>query len=331
MDATEQAIDQTLRIVLSGAEYTLRLSGAGAERLAAALWSVATTRQKTRGKARLAALLKSQSELKVFSITETQLKDFAREARRYGVLYAVIKGTEGNPDALADVMVKAEDAAKINRIAERLAVAEFDESDVVAEVEREQDRDGQVTLGGPEMGPFDESVLALGGMGAPDRGVVPKDTDALLDEILTGTNREVAGQQNPTGAKTGSPAPSEPSSRKDGQPQNRTSAETDGRPRDQRAAEADRPPRGQDAAEADAAALDGGNASTERASKTRDGTGFGEGRGRESVRAKIAQKRRDRAGRSKDAEKPARTRSTGHQAPATRRRRKPKSKTVKGR
>jgi hypothetical protein len=184
MDATEQAIDQSLRIVLLGTEYTLRFSGAAAERLAAALWSVATTQQKTRGKARLAALLKSGKELKVFSITETQLKDFAKEARRYGVLYAVIRGTEKNPDALVDVMVKAEDAAMINRIAEKLAVAEFDESDVVVEVEREQNKSGQAALDGE-------------GMDTSDRGVVPKDTDALLDEILANTDRGAIGQPKP--------------------------------------------------------------------------------------------------------------------------------------
>jgi hypothetical protein len=331
MDATEQAIDQSFRIVLLGAEYTLRLSGTAALRIAAALWSIATTQQRTRGKARLAKLLKDGKELKVFSITEAQLKDFAKEAKRYGVLYAVIKGTKENPDALVDVMVKAADAAKINRIAEKLAIAEFDESDVVVEVEREQDRSELVTLGGLDEGTLDKNVLNIGGVNmdvsnidiggtdAFDRGVLPKNTDALLDEILANTNREAAGQPNPTEAKTEGPAPSEPSSKTDGQPQNRTSAEANNHPQEQ------------GTVEADAAVFDNSAANTRRTSKTREGSGFGEGRERKSVRAKIAQKRRDRAQHGKDAEKPAKTRQTRHQAPATKRRRKPKSKATKGR
>lgn len=44
-----------------------------------------------KGKARLDSLLKSGKELKVFAIRHEDLKKFCEEAKRYGVLYSVLK------------------------------------------------------------------------------------------------------------------------------------------------------------------------------------------------------------------------------------------------
>jgi len=193
MDATEQAIDQTLRITLTGAEYALRLTGAGSKNLAGALWSVASTKQKTKGKARLATLLKSGKELKVFNIKEAELSIFAKEAKRYGVLYAIIKGAGDNPESMADVMVRAEDAAKINRIIEKLEFGRFDETDVVVEAQRDIATKAENEKGGTQKG-----------------------ASKLLDELLgEEPTEEGAPPQNPTKAKTKSPYQSEPSSKRD--------------------------------------------------------------------------------------------------------------------
>jgi hypothetical protein len=207
-----------MRLTLSGVEYALKLSGAGAARLIAALWSVATTQQKTKGKARLASLLKSGKELKVFTITEEELATFAKEAKRFGVLYAVIKGTKDDPDELVDIMVKAEDAAKINRIVELLEYGKFDESEVVVEAERDLAERG-------------------GDKEATDKGVQAKDTDELLKEILGGEGKEDNTLTNPTVAKTESPDLSEPSLDEDGHQQDRNTAEKDSAEQ-----EADTPP-----------------------------------------------------------------------------------------
>ena len=208
MDATEQAIDQTLRIVLSGSEYVLRLSGASAKHLAAALWSVAATQQKTRGKARLESLLKSGKELKVFNISQSELAAFSKEARKYGVLYAVVKGTKEDGRAPVDIMVKAEDASKINRIVEKLESGKFSESDVAVRSETAPAKDSSKQ--------------------ARDRGKQRKDADKLLLEEMLGNpkNREEASSKNPTLAKTATPHLSEPSSKKDAREQP-TSAERD--------------------------------------------------------------------------------------------------------
>ena len=296
MDATGQAIDQTLRITLTGVEYALRFSGSGATHLASALWSVATTTGKTKGKARLETLLKSGKELKVFNVTEAELPAFAKEAKRYGVLYAVVKGTDGSPDAQVDVMVKAEDAAKINRIVERLEYGRYDATAVVVESARE------VEAGRTEA----------------ERGEAQKGTGALIEEMLGGRD-SLEGElpANPTQARAEGSRPSEPSSKGSAS----------------RYREAVKAADAPDAPSADAAdAAGGGKAESDKGkSRTRSGRGFDDGRERPSVKAQIDEKRQRRESRSDSPDQPARPKQTRHQPPAQKKRRGSKSKTEKGR
>jgi hypothetical protein len=81
-------------------------------------------------------MLRSGKELKVFSISETDLKKFASESRRYGVLYCALRNSKGTGDTMVDVMVRAEDASKINRIVERFKFAKVDTATVQADIEK---------------------------------------------------------------------------------------------------------------------------------------------------------------------------------------------------
>ena len=126
MDTSGQAAETMVKYSLEGMEYSLKIAGAGAERLAAILMAAAKDQQKTKGKTTMKALLKSEKELTVFTISDERLKDFAREAKRYGVLFCVVKEKKPRPDALSDILVKAEDATKINRIIERLGLGKVD-------------------------------------------------------------------------------------------------------------------------------------------------------------------------------------------------------------
>lgn len=119
MEATDQAAEQVVRITLAGGETAVRLTGAAAADVAAALAAAAASGGRTKGRARLQTMLRTGRELRVFQLPREQLGGFAREARRYGVLYAVVRGEGDGP---ADLIVKAEDASKINRIAERLSL-----------------------------------------------------------------------------------------------------------------------------------------------------------------------------------------------------------------
>lgn len=119
MEATDQAAEQVVRITLASGEAAIRLTGAAAANVAAALAAAAASGGRTKGRARLQTMLRTGRELRVFQLPRGQLEGFAREARRYGVLYAVVRADGGGP---IDLIVKAEDASKINRIAERLSL-----------------------------------------------------------------------------------------------------------------------------------------------------------------------------------------------------------------
>ena len=121
-----EAAEQVVRMSLNGVEVAAKISGKAAERLAVLLYAVLTDQKKTRGKIRLSNMLKSGKELKVFAVRDQDLAKFCDEAKKYGVLYCVLKDANAD-DGLTDIMVRAEDASKINRIFERfgLAVAEM--------------------------------------------------------------------------------------------------------------------------------------------------------------------------------------------------------------
>ena len=81
-------------------------------------------------------MLKSGKELKVFTISEEHLKRFAQEAKRYGVVYCALRGKERSADGMVDVMVRAEDASKINRIVERFKLATVDTASIKHDIEK---------------------------------------------------------------------------------------------------------------------------------------------------------------------------------------------------
>lgn len=66
-------------------------------------------------------MLKSGRELTVFSVPEQRLKEFAQEAKRYGVTYCALRDSKVQ-DGVVDLLVRAEDAPKINRIVERYGI-----------------------------------------------------------------------------------------------------------------------------------------------------------------------------------------------------------------
>ena len=128
MNNSGDAAEQVVRFSLEGTEIALKLTGSAAKNIAAAMYAVLKNKDKNKlkGHQRLTAMLKSGKELKVFTIHEDHLKRFAREAKRYGVVYCALRGRKKYADGMVDVMVRAEDASKINRIVERFKMATVD-------------------------------------------------------------------------------------------------------------------------------------------------------------------------------------------------------------
>ena len=131
------AAEQIVRLSLEGFEVAAKLSGSAAKNIALLLVSVLKQEQKTKGKARLTNMIKSGKELKVFSIPNKDLKKFTEQAKRYGVLYCVLrdKNTKGD-NSPVDIIARAEDASKIQRIVERFELGKVDKATIVSEAEK---------------------------------------------------------------------------------------------------------------------------------------------------------------------------------------------------
>ena len=110
------AAEQVVRMSLEGMDVALRVSGSAAKNLVAILAALSKEDKTSRGRTRLTKLIKSGKELTVFSIPGEDLKNFAKEAKQYGILYCVVKSK-------ADIITRSEDAPKINRIVERFKMA----------------------------------------------------------------------------------------------------------------------------------------------------------------------------------------------------------------
>ena len=135
------AAEQIVRLSLEGFEVVVRLTGSAAKNIAILLASVLkqeiSQSNKTRGKARLTNMIKSGKELKVFSFQQKDLPKFTEQAKRYGVLYCVLRDKNTKSDtAMVDIIARAEDAAKIQRISDRFELGKVDKASIVSEAEK---------------------------------------------------------------------------------------------------------------------------------------------------------------------------------------------------
>ena len=165
------APDQVLRLSLEGAEFALKISGAAAKNIAAALYAVLKDQKRTKGKARITTMLRQQRPMTIYTIKKEDCPAFAKQAKGYGVLYAPIPVKKG--DDTLDVMVFQDDAARVNRIVERLELTVLDTASIRSELEPSLERER------PQgKGPVPEKTAE--GPVQPEQS--PE--DKLLDELL---------------------------------------------------------------------------------------------------------------------------------------------------
>lgn len=186
MTNSGDAAEQIVRMSLEGTEVALKLTGSMAKNIAAALYAVLKNRDKTKikGRQRLTAMLKSGKELKVFTISESHLKQFSHEAKRYGVVYCALRGKEPSADGLVDVMVRAEDASKINRIVERFKLATVDTASIKHEIEKTK-AEKESAPPPPEQAMSEDDKLLDDMLGAPTK----KEENAAPSPFAPGTEK----------------------------------------------------------------------------------------------------------------------------------------------
>lgn len=202
---------------LRGIEVMAKISGEGAKHLAVYLFAALQGQKRTKGSIRLESLLRSGKELKVFAVKNEDLPTFCKEAKRYGVLYCALRDKK-NVDGLCDVMVRAEDASKINRIVERFKLATVDTASIKSEIEKSR-AGKQPVQHASEQGheqALDQTQQRTVEQDIASKGTTPeKRADDFLDELMQENKSKQPTfpthvQTNPTMATTEPPHPSEP-------------------------------------------------------------------------------------------------------------------------
>lgn len=231
MNTSGEAADQVVRMSLEVGEAALKISGAGAKQLAVLLYAILKEQKKTKGRARLETLVRSGKPLTVFSVKESDLKKFVQEAKRYGILYCAVRDPKGSSDGMVDIMVKEEDAPRINRIVERFKFASVTEAAQI-KTEIQKSREEKAQAKGEKAAPGKERAkeppkekTSKGKMppeklspGEPQSQAEPEkdrpgksQEDLLVDELLgTPVQKEEGQQQNPSSGRAAKSRQSEP-------------------------------------------------------------------------------------------------------------------------
>lgn len=191
MNASGDAAEQIVRMTLQGVEVAGKMSMDGAEKLVKLILSSLKDTKRTKGRASLNTMLKSKKPIKVFEIKDKDLKKFCQEAKKYGVMYHVLKDRDAK-DGKCDIMVRSEDAPKVNRIFQRFNLGANNKATIRASLEKSR-----------------------GEMKKPQEKQKPEKSaeDRFIDELFAKpSQKEKSYLENPSMAKTEKSRPSEPTS-----------------------------------------------------------------------------------------------------------------------
>lgn len=123
-EAASVVANQVIHIVVEGFEMILRLSGKGVKELATMLYVAFKNHegQDTPGKQKLAKILQTGTP-RIFDLPKDETKNFAKEAKRYGISYCVLKPSKLEDKTKFEVIVHQEDAERVSRIMNRVHTA----------------------------------------------------------------------------------------------------------------------------------------------------------------------------------------------------------------
>ena len=139
MSVSSESAEQLVRLCLDETEFILKMTGSALKNIAAALYVISKEKGNSSGKTRLKEMLKSDKELKIFSIKQKEMEIFAREANNYGIRYCALAGKNNKSlDGMVDIMVEADVAPRVNRIIDRFKLTTVDKATIRSEIENDR-------------------------------------------------------------------------------------------------------------------------------------------------------------------------------------------------
>ena len=114
-----EAADQMVRMMLSGTEVAVRLSGSALKNLLALTMALASNRKVLSGKVNMGKMLRETRNLRRFPMTPEQYKQFKKLAKKHKLLFSVIKDKDDKGKVL-DVILPVTELDRANAIFERI-------------------------------------------------------------------------------------------------------------------------------------------------------------------------------------------------------------------
>lgn len=143
-----EAADQMVRMLLSGTEVVIRLSGSALKNLLALTLALARNHKKLSGKVNLGKMLRETRDLRQFSMTPEQYKEFQHRAKKQKLLFSAVRDRDDR-GKLIDVLLPVTELDRANQIFQRMLYQEPDRQPEAPIPERERTKERT----SPEKGP----------------------------------------------------------------------------------------------------------------------------------------------------------------------------------
>ena len=114
-----EAADQMVRMMLSGTEVAVRLSGSALKNMLALTMALSQNRKTLSGKVNMGKMLRETRDLRRFPMTPEQYKEFRKLARKHKLLYSVIRDKDDR-GSLMDVILPVTELDRADTIFERI-------------------------------------------------------------------------------------------------------------------------------------------------------------------------------------------------------------------
>ena len=210
MHAGNDAAEQAFKLTIEGTEMAVKIVGSGMKHIAAALYVLLKDNNKTRGALRLKTMMKQNPNAVVYSVRKEDMQQFVRSAKDYGILYCALK--DRNKDGLIDVLVRPEDAGRIDRIVQRFQLNAVS-TDTRISVEQEPTAAPTPTPEAQAQETRQTEDLLNSLLGEQPIPQPEQEAQSLLDYLMEPKAKEET-PENPTMAETGKSPLSEPFSEK---------------------------------------------------------------------------------------------------------------------
>lgn len=114
-----EAADQMVRMMLSGGEVAVRLSGSALKNMLAISLALAKSRRTLSGRVRMGKMLRETRDLRVFPMPAEKYRQFQKLASRQKLLYSAIRGQDGG-SKVVDVILPVTELDRANVIFQRM-------------------------------------------------------------------------------------------------------------------------------------------------------------------------------------------------------------------